>query len=87
MMREKNNEYISKLKLDDFRILLAEFDIEMDEETQQLVLTMIKNNQFALVHDQYQFVLENYIKKLTSEFTCQKFVRLLDYYFKPLLKV
>lgn len=87
MMREQNNEYISKLKLDEFKILLAEFDIEMDEETQTMVLSMIKNNQFALIHDQYQFVLENYIKKLTSEFTCQKFMMLLDFYFKPLLNV
>ena len=66
-MRDQNSEYISKLKLEDFKILLQEFDIELDEETQETVLSIIKNNQYALVHDQYQFVLENYIKKLTSE--------------------
>ncbi|MEG0365754.1 MAG: hypothetical protein RR585_02900 [Coprobacillus sp.] len=87
MMQEKNNEYISKLKLEDFKILLKEFDIELDDETQLVVLSMIKNNQYALIHDQYQFVLENYIKKMTSEFTCQKIVMLLNGYFKPLLKV
>ncbi|MFR7591017.1 MAG: hypothetical protein ACLUVC_06180 [Longibaculum sp.] len=86
-MRNENSEYISKLKLEDFKILLQEFDIELDEEVQQSVLSIIQNNQFALVHDQYQFVLENYIKKLTSEFTCQKIVVLLNNYFKPLLKV
>lgn len=86
-MQEKNNEYISKLKLEDFKILLNEFDIELDDDTQQVVLSLIKNNQYALIHDQYQFVLENYIKKMTSEFTCQKLIMLLNSYFKPLLKV
>ena len=79
-MKDKYNEYISQLKLDDFKILLKEFDIELDEETQEMVLSIIKN-------DQYQFIIENYIKKLTSEFTCQKIIYLLDHYFKPLLKV
>lgn len=87
MMKDKYNEYISQLKLDDFKILLKEFDIELDEETQEMVLSIIKNNQYALIHDQYQFIIENYIKKLTSEFTCQKIIYLLDHYFKPLLKV
>lgn len=86
-MRDQNNEYISQLKLDEFKILLKEFDIELDHETQEMVLSIIKNNQFALVHDQYQFIIENYIKKLTSEFTCQKLIILLNNYFKPLLKV
>lgn len=86
-MHEKNNEYISQLKLDDFQILLKEFEIELDETTEKAVLSIIQNNQFALIHDQYQFVLENYIKKLTSEFTCQKIIILLNNYFKPLLKV
>lgn len=86
-MKDKYNEYISQLKLDDFKILLKEFDIELDEETQEMVLSIIKNNQYALIHDQYQFIIENYIKKLTSEFTCQKIIYLLDHYFKPLLKV
>ena len=48
---------------------------------------MIKNNQYALAHEQYHFILENYIKKLTSEFTCQKIFVLLNSYFKPLLNV
>lgn len=87
MMRNENSEYITKLKLQDFKILLQEFDIELDEDTQRNVLSIIQNNQFALVQDQYQFVLENYIKKLTSEFTCQKISLLLNNYFKPLLKV
>ena len=87
MMKDKYNEYISQLKLDDFKILLKEFDIELDEETQEMVLSIIKNNQYSLIHDQYQFIIENYIKKLTSEFTCQKIIYLLDHYFKPLLKV
>lgn len=87
MMRNENSEYITKLKLQDFKILLKEFDIELDEETQRSVLSIIQNNQFALVQDQYQFILENYIKKLTSEFTCQKISLLLNNYFKPLLKV
>ena len=52
-MRDQNSEYISKLKLEDFKILLQEFDIE----------------------------------KLTSEFTCQKIIGLLNNYFKPLLKI
>ena len=29
-MRDQNSEYISKLKLEDFKILLQEFDIELD---------------------------------------------------------
>ncbi len=86
-MRNQNNEYISRLKLDDFQVLLEEFDIELDQTTQQSILNMIKNNQYALAHEQYHFVLENYIKKLTSEFTCQKILILLNSYFKPLLNV
>ena len=86
-MRDQNNEYISQLKLTEFKILLKEFDIELDEETQERVLSIIQNNQFALIHDQYQFVIENCIKKMTSEFTCQKLSLLLNNYFKPLLKV
>ena len=87
MMRDQNNEYISQLKYEEFELLLKEFDIELDEETQKAVLSIIKNNQYALVHDQYQFILENNIKKLTSEFTCQKIVLLINSYFKPLLNV
>ena len=87
MMRDQNNEYISQLKYEDFELLLKEFDIELDKETQKAVLSIIKNNQYALVHDQYQFILENNIKKLTSEFTCQKIVLLINSYFKPLLNV
>ncbi|UTY39555.1 hypothetical protein NMU03_01590 [Allocoprobacillus halotolerans] len=86
-MRNQNNEYISRLKLDDFQVLLEEFDIELNQTTQQSILNMIKNNQYALAHEQYHFVLENYIKKLTSEFTCQKILILLNSYFKPLLNV
>lgn len=87
MMHDHNNEYISQLKLEEFKVLLKEFDIEIDEETQKSVLSIIKNNQYALIHDQYQFILENYIKKMTSDFTCQKIVYLLNHYFKPLLNV
>lgn len=86
-MNDHNNEYISQLKLHDFQLLLKEFDIELDEETQVQVLSTIQNNQYALIHDQYQFILENYIKNLTSDFTCQKIIHLLNHYFKPLLKV
>lgn len=86
-MLNKNNEYISALQLNDFQLLLDEFDIELDPKTQQQVLTMIKNNQYALAHEQYHFILENYIKKLTSEITCQKILFLLNHYFKPLLNV
>ena len=73
-MRDQNSEYISKLKLEDFKILLQEFDIELDEETQETVLSIIKNNQYALVHDQYQFVLENYIKKYLNMIKIKLFV-------------
>ena len=86
-MRNQNNEYISRLQLDDFQVLLKEFDIELDQSTQQSILNMIKNNQYALAHEQYHFILENYIKKLTSEFTCQKIFVLLNSYFKQLLNV
>lgn len=86
-MRNQNNEYISRLQLNDFQVLLKEFDIELDQSTQQSILNMIKNNQYALAHEQYHFILENYIKKLTSEFTCQKIIGLLNNYFKPLLKI
>lgn len=85
-MCHQNNEYISHLKLEEFKILLKEFDIELDEDEQEAVLSIIKNNQYALIHDQYQFIIENYIKKLTSEYTCQKIIFLLNVYFKPLLK-
>ena len=84
-MRDQNNEYISQLKIEDFQMILKEFDIELDDETQRNVLSLIQNNQYALIHDQYQFILENYIKKLTSDFTCQKIMYVLNHYFKPLL--
>ena len=61
-MRNQNNEYISRLQLNDFQVLLKEFDIELDQSTQQSILNMIKNNQYALAHEQYHFILENYIK-------------------------
>lgn len=86
-MYNQNNEYISKLQLQDFQLILKEFDIELDDDTQRKVLLSIQNNQYALMHDQYQFVLENYIKKMTSELTCQKIIFLLNHYFKPLLNV
>ncbi len=86
-MLNKNNEYISTLQLNDFQLLLDEFGIELDQYTQQQILNMIKNNQYALAHEQYHFILENYIKKLTSEITCQKILFLLNHYFKPLLNV
>lgn len=86
-MMHHNSEYISKLKLEEFKILLNEFDIELDEDEQRIILSIIKNNQYALIHDQYQFIIENYIKKLTSECTCQKIIFLLNHYFKPLLNI
>lgn len=52
-MTNQNNEYISSLQLDDFQVLLKEFDIELDQSTQQRLLNMIKNNQYALQHEQY----------------------------------
>jgi len=87
IMPNQNNQFISQLRLQDFQIILKEFDIELDLDTQQYILTMIQNNQYALIHDQYQFVLEGNIKKLTSQHTCQKLIYLLNHYFKPLLKV
>lgn len=82
-MQNQNNQFISQLKLRDFQIILKEFGIEIDEDTQKTILSIIQNNQYALICDQYQFVLENSIKKLTSEFACQKLIS----YFKPLVKV
>ena len=46
-MTNQNNEYISSLQLDDFQVLLKEFDIELDQSTQQRLLNMIKNNQLG----------------------------------------
>lgn len=86
-MHRQNTDYINKLKLEEFNLLLKEFDIELDDELKKEILKIIKNNQYAIIHDEYQFVIENYIKKLTSEFTCQKFHILINNYFKPLLKV
>lgn len=82
-----NNTYISKLELKDFQLILNEFDITLNDDVQTQVLKAIQNNQYALKHDQYLFVLENYIKKLTSENTCQKIMNVLNCYFKPLLNI
>lgn len=79
----KNNKYISQLNLEEFQIILNEFQIDLDEDKQKAVLAIIQNNQYALMHEQYLFILENSIKKLTSEFTCQKLIS----YFKPLTNV
>lgn len=86
-MKAQYSEYITKLKIEDFKLILHQFDIEVDEDLEQILLSVIQNNQFALIQDQYQFVLENYIKKLTSDITCQKIIFLLNHYFKPLLNV
>ena len=58
-MRNQNNEYISRLQLNDFQVLLKEFDIELDQSTQQSILNMIKNNQYALAHEQYHYNQNN----------------------------
>ena len=42
-MTNQNNEYISSLQLDDFQVLLKEFDIELDQSTQQRLLNMINS--------------------------------------------
>lgn len=86
-MFKHNTDYINKLRIEDFSLLLKEFDIELDEELKIEILRIIKNNQYALFHDEYQFVIENYIKKLTSDYTCQKFHILINNYFKPLLNI
>lgn len=86
-MRTKNHPFINQFSLNDFQLLLKEYDIKLDIHTQKQILSIIQNNQYALIHDQYQFIIENYIKKLTSEFTCQQVIHLLNSYFKPLLKV
>ena len=80
-------EYIAKLEIDEFIILLKEFDIEIDEHLKYKIFQMIKNNSYAIVNDQYQFIIENSIKKLTSDYTCQKISSLINHYFKPLLKI
>ncbi len=80
-------ECISKLEINEFIILLNEFDIDIDDHLKHQIFQMIKNNSYAIVNDEYQFVIENYIKKLTSEHTCQKIIFLLNHYFSPLLKV
>ena len=85
-MFKQNTDYINKLRLEEFSLLLKEFDIDLDDNLKLEILSIIKNNQYAIVHDEYQFVIENYIKKLTSEFTCQ-FNLLINSYFKSLLKV
>lgn len=82
-----NNTYISQLDIKEFQMILHEFHIELPDELQIQILKAIQNNQFALKHPQYFFVLENYIKKLTSDYTCQKVLHLLNAYFKPLLNV
>ena len=86
-MFKQNTDYINKLRLEEFSLLLKEFDIDLDDNLKLEILSIIKNNQYAIVHDEYQFVIENYIKKLTSDYTCQKFHLLINSYFKPLLKV
>ena len=71
-------EYIAKLEIDEFIILLKEFDIEIDEHLKYKIFQMIKNNSYAIVNNQYQFIIEN---------TCQKIISLVNHYFKPLLKI
>lgn len=86
-MPKSKNDYITKLKIEEFSLLLKEFDIELDDDLKKEILNMLKNNQYAIMNDEYQFVIENYIKKLTGEYTCQKFHILINNYFKPLLNV
>lgn len=86
-MPNSKKDFISQLKIDEFSLLLKEFDIELDDDLKKEILDMIKNNQYAIINDEYQFVIENYIKKLTGEYTCQKFRILINNYFKPLLNV
>lgn len=82
-----NNTYISQLNLQEFALILNEFDIELTSNVQNQILKAIQNNQYALKQERYLFVIENYIKKLTSDKTCQKLMYMLNSYFKPLLNV
>lgn len=80
-----NSNYISKLKIEEFKRVLLQFNIDIDDTLKKEILNLIKNNQYAIINDEFQDILENSIKKLTSENTCQKFHLLINNHFKPLL--
>ncbi len=77
---------VATIKLSEFKMILKEFDIDLDEEMQEAVLSVMKNNQYAVEEELYNFVILRKIKQMTSEVTCQKIGKIIKTYFKHSLK-
>lgn len=80
--------YIHNLTFQEFLNITTHYEISMNEEDAFTVFTIIKNNIFALIDEQYHDILYHYIQKKTSISTCQKIRKLISeykFYFKASL--
>lgn len=77
--------YIDNLTFPEFQNIIQHYEIELTNEEADIIYTIIKNNIFALLDEQYHDILYHYIQKKTSISTCQKIRKLISeykFYFK-----
>ncbi|MFV0395162.1 MAG: hypothetical protein ACK5LC_12345 [Coprobacillaceae bacterium] len=77
--------YIDNLTFTEFQNIINHYEIGIEEEDSHIIYSIIKNNIFALLDDQYHDILYHYIQKKTSISTCQKIRKLISeykFYFK-----
>ena len=59
------NSYISEVNYHDFHELLMNNNIHVDQYLEQRLLSVLKNNVYALDNATYYFVLVKYMSKFT----------------------
>ncbi|GFI42031.1 hypothetical protein [Thomasclavelia cocleata] len=87
-----NSSYDDLFSLDfiEFKKLVYEQGVDIDEKQLLIIYELIQNNQYALVDSHYNEVLYNYISEKTSISTCLKIKSFLinfPNYFKFGLKI
>ncbi|SDL21899.1 hypothetical protein SAMN05216520_102103 [Kandleria vitulina] len=60
------NSYISEVNYHDFHELLMNNHIHVDQSLEQRLLSVLKNNVYALDNATYSFVLVKYMSKFTD---------------------
>lgn len=82
--------YLNKLTFQEFQNIITYYNIDIAKEDAYIVYSIIKNNIYALVEEQYHPVLYHCIEKKTSISTCQKIKKMISenpFYFKLALNV
>jgi hypothetical protein len=77
--------YIDNLTFTEFQNIINYYHIEIEKEDMYIVYSVIKNNIFAVLEEEYHDILYYYIQKKTSISTCQKIRTLISeykFYFK-----